>query len=272
MERSLPAAVPKSLIVAGLFALLGPGVLPGLAHAETLRLAWSSDSEADLSGYRLRYGTASNAPDEVVDAGRATSVDVPGLNLGVTYYFSVTAYDTSGNESAPSAEVQARLATDHSASPIVESAMEMSSHSIYAVRSIARTIVITGQNFEAGATVNLGDGIVPQPPVLDARGDLVVNVTVAADAVPGPRPVTVLNPDLGVGGASEMLAVVKTPDADADCTVDSVDLNTLARAWNQARGDARYTSSVDLDGDDYVGPQDLTIFARYFGHEFTGCP
>ena len=272
MERSLPAAVPKALVVAGLLAMCAPFFAARPATAATLRLSWSSDMEADISGYRLRYGTASGAVDEVVEAGSATSVDVPGLNLGVTYYFSVTAYDRSGNESPPSAELQARLALDRSAPPLVESATEMSSHSVYAVRSIARTILIQGQNFETGATVDLGDGISAQPPTVTAEGDLLVNVNIAADARTGPRSVTVSNPDLGIGTGTDLLSVVKTPDADADCMVDSVDLNALARAWNETRGDARYSSQVDLDGDDYVGPEDLTIFAKYFGHEFAGCP
>ena len=272
MERSLPAAVPKSLIVAGLLALFGALVWSGPASAATLRLSWSSKTEADLSGYRLRYGTASGEFDAMLDAGRVTSVNVSGLDRGVTYYFSVTAYDTSGNESAPSAEVQARLATDQSAPPIVSSAMETSSESIYAVRSIARSILVKGLNFETGATVDLGEDIVTETPTRTPAGDLLVGVTIAANARTGPRSVTVLNPDLGIGGGTELLNVVKSPDANADCVVDSVDLNALARAWNEAQGDARYSSSVDLDGDDYVGPEDLTVFAEYFGRAFAGCP
>ena len=272
MERSLPAAVPKSLIVAGLLALFATLVSSSVAAAATLRLSWSSDSEADLSGYRLRYGTASGALDYEVDAGRAKSVDVIGLLRGVTYYFSVFAYDASGNESAPSAEVMARLTTDLSAPPIVESAMEMTSGSIYAVRLFAHLIMIKGQNFEPGATVDLGDGIVTAPPIRTATGDLVVRVTVPANAPPGPRSVTVFNPDLGVGSGTEMLTIVKSPDSNADCTVDIMDLNTLARAWNEETGEARYAPTVDLDGDDYVGPEDLTIFVSYFGREFSGCP
>lgn len=272
MERNLPAVVPKLLIVAGLLALIAPFAFPEPAAAATLRLSWSSDSEADLSGYRLRYGTAAGAVDAQVDAGGATSVNVAGLFPGVTYYFSVVAYDASGNESAPSTEVQARLATNLSAPPMIESASELTSQSIYAVRSVAQYLRIHGQNFATGATVDLGNGVTTFPPIRTPAGDLILRMNIPATTPPGPRSVTVLNPDLGVGTSSGLFSVVKTPDANNDCTIDIVDLNTLARAWNERSGEARYAPAVDLDGDGYVGPEDLTIFVTYFSREFTSCP
>lgn len=272
MERSLPAAVPKALIVAGLLAVcaLAAGVRD--AAAATMRLSWSSGTEADLSGYRLRYGTAPGSVDAEVDTGKATSVQVAGLSRGLTYYFSVVAYDISGNESPPSNELTARLAIDFSASPIVESALETSSLSIYAVRSQARFVQLHGQNFEAGATVDLGPDVTVAPAQLTPEGDLLVGVTIPANAAAGPRTVTVANPDLGVGSSTGLLTVVKSPDANGNCAVDILDLNTLARAWNEQAGEARFAPLVDFDGDDYVGPDDLTIFVTYYGREFQGCP
>lgn len=272
MGRSLPAAVPKALMVTGLLAVCAIGASIRDADAATMRLSWSSGPEADLSGYRLRYGTAPGAVDGQVDAGRATSADVNGLDLGVTYYFSVVAYDTAGNESDPSAEVAARLATDLSPPPVIASAMEVSSGSIYAVRSRARFVQLHGRNFESGATVDLGPGVTVLTTSLTPSGDLLVGISIPAFAAPGPRTVSVSNPDLGKGSGAGLLAVVKSPDANADCQVDVVDLNTLARSWNELMGDARYAALVDLDGDDYVGPEDLTIFVTYYGTKFEACP
>jgi hypothetical protein len=272
MERSFPVAVPKALIVAGLLAVcaLGAGVRD--AAAATMRLSWSSDSEADLSGYRLRYGTAPGSADGEVDTGLVTNAQVIGLSRGVTYYFSVVAYDASGNESAPSTEVTARLATDLSAPPVIDAAMETSSRSIYAVRSQARFVQVQGRDFEAGASVDLGPDVAVSPPNLTPEGDLLVGVMIPANAAAGPRTVTVSNPDLGIGSGTDLLTIVKSPDANGDCAIDIVDLNTLARAWNEQSGEAHFTPAVDLDGDGYVGPDDLTIFVTYYGREFTGCP
>jgi hypothetical protein len=242
------------------------------ARAATLHLSWASDTEADIEGYRLRYGTAPGGVDGEVDAGPVTGADVKGLFRGVLYYFSVVAYDVAGNESAPSTEVTARLATDLSAPPLVDSAMEMSSHSIYAVRSIAKLILVRGLNFDAGATVDMGADVTTFPPTRTPNGDLLVGVTVPGDAAPGPRSISVSNPDLGIGSGSDMITIVKSPDANHDCSVDIIDLNTLARAWNERAGEARFAPAVDLDGDDYVGPDDLTVFVNYFGLDLTGCP
>ncbi len=68
-------------------------------------LAWDANNEADLAGYRVYVGLASGAYSTSIDVGTVTSYTLTGLATGTTYYFAVTAYDTSGNESAPSNEV-----------------------------------------------------------------------------------------------------------------------------------------------------------------------
>jgi hypothetical protein len=44
-----------------------------------------------------------------VDVGNVTTYTVTNLTSGQTYYFSVTAYDTSNNESAFSSEVSKKI-------------------------------------------------------------------------------------------------------------------------------------------------------------------
>ena len=58
----------------------------------------------DLAGYQVYWGTTSAAYETPVDVGDVTEYTVDGLDSGARYYFSVTAYDTSGNESAFSNE------------------------------------------------------------------------------------------------------------------------------------------------------------------------
>jgi uncharacterized protein YjdB len=59
---------------------------------------------ANLAGYKLYYGTSPGSYTVVIDVGTATTYDIAGFAPG-TYYFAVTAYDTSGNESSYSNEV-----------------------------------------------------------------------------------------------------------------------------------------------------------------------
>lgn len=80
---------------------------------KSVTLAWdapTSDEDGsdltDLAGYKLYYGT-SPQPEiyaTPVNVGAVITYTTPDLSPG-TYYFVVTAYDTSGNESVPSNEV-----------------------------------------------------------------------------------------------------------------------------------------------------------------------
>ncbi|HOT98411.1 MAG TPA: FlgD immunoglobulin-like domain containing protein [bacterium] len=77
------------------------------AQAASIALAWSSNTEPDLLGYRVHYGTRSGAYSVSLDVGNVTSYTVPDLHADSTYYFALTALDVWGNESAYSAEVAA---------------------------------------------------------------------------------------------------------------------------------------------------------------------
>jgi hypothetical protein len=74
-------------------------------RAGTATLTWDPNTEADLSGYRVYHGTESGNYSTIIDAGNVTEYTVNGLDDGKTYFFAVTAYDTSGNVSGYSNEV-----------------------------------------------------------------------------------------------------------------------------------------------------------------------
>ncbi len=90
------------LAVAALIALFGA---PNQAHAVDVSLRWNANSESDLAGYTVYYGAGSRAYTQSINVGNVITALVPGLLAGTTYYFAVTAYDQSGNESGYSAEV-----------------------------------------------------------------------------------------------------------------------------------------------------------------------
>ncbi len=68
-------------------------------------LSWVLNKETDLSGYKLYVGTHSGVYNAPIDVGKVATYQVTNLTKGITYYFSITAYDSAGNESTPSAEV-----------------------------------------------------------------------------------------------------------------------------------------------------------------------
>ena len=73
-----------------------------LAHVD---LMWDPNSEPDLAGYKVYYGTASRDYSNVVDVGKTTTYTLADLETDRTYYISATAYNTAGQESDFSNEV-----------------------------------------------------------------------------------------------------------------------------------------------------------------------
>jgi predicted secreted protein len=68
-------------------------------------LTWGPNTESDFSGYKVYVGTSSQVYGSSVDVGPVTTFEVINLSRGQTYYFAVTAYDTTKNESGHSNEV-----------------------------------------------------------------------------------------------------------------------------------------------------------------------
>jgi hypothetical protein len=82
------------------------------ALAGTATLGWDppttnidSTPLTDLSGFKIYYGIAPGNYTTTLDVGNVTTYQVSNLSDAATYYFIVTAYDTSGNESSYSNEI-----------------------------------------------------------------------------------------------------------------------------------------------------------------------
>jgi hypothetical protein len=84
---------------AGLTAVPGKG---------RVALDWADNSETDLAGYRVYRRNADGTwPASPLASVTASAFTNTGLKNGTTYTYRVTAYDSSGNQSAPSAAVSA---------------------------------------------------------------------------------------------------------------------------------------------------------------------
>lgn len=78
--------------------------------AQQAVLSWNASPQTNVAGYKLYYGTAPQVYTTVVNLGLQTSYSLTGLASG-TYYFSVTAYNSSGQESGFSNEVSKAITT-----------------------------------------------------------------------------------------------------------------------------------------------------------------
>jgi hypothetical protein len=77
---------------------------PVIGLAAAVNVSWNANTESDLAGYIIYYGTQSGNYAAAVDAGKVTSYRFNDVPTGRTYYVAVSAYDTSGNESDLSSE------------------------------------------------------------------------------------------------------------------------------------------------------------------------
>lgn len=94
-------------ILAGFYAAAtcSTGLMP-VAYAADVTLTWNQNTESDLAGYKLYHGTVSGQYGNPVTLGKVTrhTLTLPDLTVDQTYYFALTAYDLTGNESGTSIE------------------------------------------------------------------------------------------------------------------------------------------------------------------------
>lgn len=86
-----------------------PGGLTAAGGNQQINLAWNTNSESDLAGYNVYRSQVSGSGYAKVNGALLTTpaFDDTGLSANTTYFYVVTAVDTSGNESGNSAEASA---------------------------------------------------------------------------------------------------------------------------------------------------------------------
>jgi fibronectin type 3 domain-containing protein len=122
-----------------------PAGLAATAGDATVWLDWSDNGEADLDGYNVYRSTTSGGGYSQINGSLLSSSDYTdnSVSNGTTYYYVVTAVDTSSNESGYSGEVSA---TPQGAPP---TAMH--------VADIAMSTKKAGKNVNGIATVTVVD-------------------------------------------------------------------------------------------------------------------
>jgi hypothetical protein len=69
-------------------------------------LTWCKSPDSRVVGYWVYYGTTSRKYSNRIDVGNVTAKEILGLSSGVTYFFTVTSYDSAGLESPFSEEIR----------------------------------------------------------------------------------------------------------------------------------------------------------------------
>lgn len=115
--RQVVILIVALLVIAGGAFLLLSQKTSAPTNTGSATLSWNANTEPDLAGYKIYYGISLRNADcppagypNKIDVGKTDTPDEPSYTItslenGKTFYFSVTSYDTSGNESCFSAEM-----------------------------------------------------------------------------------------------------------------------------------------------------------------------
>ncbi len=108
-----------------LFALALFALLPEIIWAASVTLTWNRNTEPDVVGYVVYWGTKPRSEEDYPNSakindnkndGTPISYTVEGLEEGKTYYFAVKAFDAEGLYSDYSEEVSATIPASDSGS------------------------------------------------------------------------------------------------------------------------------------------------------------
>jgi hypothetical protein len=189
--------VVRSLLV-GLRGLAVVAVLLGSASAieaqTVITLAWDANTEPDLAGYQVSYGTQSGVYSTIVDVGNVTSRSFT-LTSGVVYYFAVKAYNSaSPRQYSPySAEVATGPGTNNRAPTLTQPANQTSSEnadiSLQLVASDPddNPLTFSATGLPASLTVNATTGLVSGTLTYTSAGSYTVTATVSDGALTSSR-------------------------------------------------------------------------------------
>lgn len=116
-RRELVRAGFGVAVYAALCVFGGAG-MPAVVQAASVRLFWDANTETDLAGYVLVWGTATGVyTQSMTIAADQTSVEVPALAPGA-YFFALRAFNTAGLHSAYSNEVMVTVAAETKIVPL----------------------------------------------------------------------------------------------------------------------------------------------------------
>src|SRR5437867_3476178 len=135
-----------------LAVVLGLAAFAGLSFAGDVGLAW--DASTGAAGYKVHFGTASGVYGTPVDVGINTTYTVTGLAAG-TYYFAVTAYNSSGVQSGFSNEVNWAVTAADTTPPVI-SAVSSASPTSSSATITWTTNEQTNSQVEYGTTTAYG--------------------------------------------------------------------------------------------------------------------
>ncbi len=125
MELSVNFYYQKLHIMLLIFAILFTGsilvtILPAPVNAADITLTWNRNTEPDIAGYKIFYGTQSQTYSNTITIFDSSTepaqctYTIHGLEEAQTYYVALKSFDLGGNESPYSSETVVNILSDNS--------------------------------------------------------------------------------------------------------------------------------------------------------------
>ena len=247
-------------------ATLGLILIPTVASAGSIKVAWDPVGDADLAAYKVYYGTSPGVYTSSTTVARPqTTADLTNLQDCRVYYLAVKAVDANGNESLGfSNEISGMCAPfPTSVSP---NNMKQATN--------AQSITITGANFDTQARPDFGPDILVNNYSTSSCTQMTANITITEAALvntaPGPkRTLKIINQSGPVGSNGNGVFSVqfneRRADVDGSGKVGARDLLYWQNAFGSVAGNGNYNIDADLNGDGRVDGTDLSLLAVWHG-------
>ncbi len=204
--------------------------------ASDIKLTWDPDSDPSVTGYKVYLGTTSGTYGSPFNAGIQTTYTVTGLNAG-NYYFAVTAYNSSGQESGYSNEVATTVGGPDTTPPSVAISSPTSSGSYTATGSTLSiggiasdnvgVVSVSWSNSRGGAGIATGTTSWTVTGIALLSGSNVITVT-ARDAA-GNSAAAVLNVNLAADSTPPSISIT-SPSTSGSYTATASSLSMAGTA------------------------------------------
>ena len=240
--------------------------------------SWLPNSEPNLTGYKIYYGTASRTYTNILDIGLPDPVDgrihgtVTALTPGETYYFAATAYDSTGAESDYSDEIVYTVVSSPSAALPVTADSAVSGFEDTPITGVLDVSNPSGLPLQYAVTTNPAHGTLtvedatgqftfhPQPDFngLDSFSFTAANdngvsnsATVTITVQPVNDPPTAVNTSITTSEDSIINGSLNATDIDGDTlSYALVDLPGNGTVTINTNGTFTYTPSGNTNGTD----------------------
>ncbi len=172
-----------------------------LISGSQLDLSWNANPESDVVGYWVFYdtdgdypfdGTGANEGASGIDVGNVTSYSLTGLDLGQTWYVTVTAYDADADGTDDYTDgYESWFALPFRVSQDPGTIVSVSPNSALRGETLDVEIEGAGTSFYLNSSVDFGPGTVVSEVLWQDYEHLTANLTISWEAVPEAKDVLV---------------------------------------------------------------------------------